>query len=261
MNQESIMSVPVTVSTQQIVQSYRCGMTCREIANKYNITPVAVYKRLYRQGLRTTQKRCKFDERFFETIDTEQKSYWLGFIFADGCVIRRKYSYGDVTALRIGLSIKDQSHLESFLRDINSTNAVNICNNETECRVSLQSEYIVSDLEKYGCVERKSLKLRFPILKPQMIRHFIRGYFDGDGSVSTQGKNLRMSIVGTGSFLSSVRQHLLSRGVQFTRPRKRGNIFVLEGNGNRKAKKFYDYLYARSSVYLCRKKEKFDAFL
>lgn len=48
-------------------------------------------------------RKYKFDENFFENIDTEEKAYWLGFIYADGAVFKR--------TLSIRLSTKDIHHL------------------------------------------------------------------------------------------------------------------------------------------------------
>lgn len=54
-------------------------------------------------------------------------------------------------------------------------------------RIQISSKTLTADLLKLGCTPRKSLTLKFPndgIFKSNdLIRHFIRGYFDGDGSV------------------------------------------------------------------------------
>ena len=56
-------------------------------------------------------------------------------------------------------------------------------NKSYEYKLALNSDKLVSDIEKLGVVERKTLTLTFPNLREDLIPHFIRGYFDGDGSV------------------------------------------------------------------------------
>ena len=48
--------------------------------------------------------------RIFETIDTEEKAYWLGFMYADGYIGASRYSVG------INLSLKDIDHLKKFCK-------------------------------------------------------------------------------------------------------------------------------------------------
>ncbi len=259
------MPVPVTITTAAILSLHRDGLTPREIANKCkDITPNAVYRRLHRRGIRVNEKRCKFDEHFFDSIDNEQKAYWLGFCYADGCVLNTEYKGQQIRALRFGLSSLDSAHLRFFLTDIKASNAMCFCNNKKECRVSLNSRHLVDTLESLGCVSRKSLLISsLPNIDPKWKCHFIRGYFDGDGCICYQGKCARVSILGTKKFLNSVRRELSKNGVFFTEPKKQSGtkIWVLAGNGNKKAKDMYEYLYSGSSRYLLRKKEKFHAIL
>ncbi len=51
-----------------------------------------------------------YNENYFETIDSEDKAYFLGFIFADGCVTNdsKKYRY----QLTLKLHSKDVGILE-----------------------------------------------------------------------------------------------------------------------------------------------------
>ena len=56
---------------------------------------------------------------------------------------------------------------------------------KTPFRLTVNSYTLCQDLEKYGIVPRKSLILKFPNnISDEMLPHIIRGYFDGDGSIS-----------------------------------------------------------------------------
>ena len=65
------------------------------------------------------------DENYFKVIDTEDKAYWLGFLYADGS-ITRFYKTDKKTgekvirslSLELGLQSGDKHHLEKFLESI-----------------------------------------------------------------------------------------------------------------------------------------------
>lgn len=250
----------------KVVSLSLADLDYHEIANRTGLRSGQVYGILHRRGIRPKGlQRARFNERYFEDIRSQYQAYWLGFMFADGCIIRRKYDYSsNIVALRVGLSIQDRQLLDAFLIDIQSSPRIAICNNGKEARVSLNSVRMVNDLESLGCVERKSLKLTgIPDIPAGLVRHFVRGYFDGDGSVSVQNKTLRINMLGTFEFLSDIRKTLLMNGVSFTEPKVQGktNCFVLAGNGNKKAQLFYNYIYTGAERFLLRKKETFDAVL
>lgn len=79
-------------------------------------------------------------------------------------------------------------------------------------RWSMTSEHTCNTLSKYGCTPKKSLTLKFPeksIFKSEdLIRHFIRGYWDGDGCVSFTYKTHAINVLGTKEFLLSLKEYL-----------------------------------------------------
>lgn len=75
-------------------------------------------------------------------------------------------------------------------------------------RISVCSSTMINHLAKYGIVQNKGFNLVFPnFLKEELLRHYLRGYFDGDGSISTNGKNRNgspkyaLNLIATESFL------------------------------------------------------------
>ena len=78
------------------------------------------------------------------------------------------------------------------------------------------SNKLVSDIEKLGVIENKTLVLTFPELPTELVHHFIRGYFDGDGSVflcndprpEYDNIYLGINICGTKEFLEGLTHHL-----------------------------------------------------
>ena len=66
-----------------------------KLGNKYNIKRQDISKYLYSIGHEVVnyQNRLRCDETIFDVIDTEEKAYWLGFIFADGNISSTGYKF------------------------------------------------------------------------------------------------------------------------------------------------------------------------
>jgi len=255
---------PTSVTTETVIQLHAKGLNCEEISKHTGLSWAAAYKRLRKQGLQPHPKcRSFFDVKYFDKIDNQYKGYWLGFILADGCVIRLKYDYQNVVALRIGLAVKDKDHLKSFLSDIKASNKISFCS-DGSVRISLNSQYMVKSLSQWGCVPRKTRKLdKLPDISAENVPHLIRGYFDGDGSVTCRNGCCRFSILGNQSFLLDVRAELAQRGLELQLPIRASSpgLFSIGSNGNRKCRKFYEIIYSGAEQFLERKKEKFNAIL
>ena len=144
----------------------------------------------------------------FEKIDTEEKAYWLGFLYADGSVGSKE------DKIELGLAEKDLKHIEKFKTFMNINNKISYREKTKSYRMSFRSAKCKQDLIDKGCIPKKSLILDFPNenqVPKELQRHFIRGYFDGDGSISTPKnsygprKNGRtISFIGTQDFLQSI---------------------------------------------------------
>ncbi|MFX0101634.1 MAG: hypothetical protein ACFFCS_18835 [Candidatus Hodarchaeota archaeon] len=134
-------------------------------------------------------------EDYFEKIDTKEKAYWLGFMFADG--------YIESTQKRIGIDvgIKDEMQLDKFIEaiDANKEKKEYPRNN---VRIRIANSKLWTDLESKGCILNKSKKIEFPRLKDKKMElAFLLGFYDGDGQ---QGK----TIICTGSkkFLEQIKE-------------------------------------------------------
>jgi intein-encoded DNA endonuclease-like protein len=122
-------------------------------------------------------RKYSINKDFFKKIDSEEKAYWLGFLYADGCISK------DFRQIIIELSDIDKTHLEKFLIAVGSNANVNI-NKRKYARIYIGCKEMALDLAKLGCIPKKSLILKFPSKEqvPQhLVEHFIRGYYDGDG--------------------------------------------------------------------------------
>lgn len=206
------------------------------------------------------------DEDFFSR-ENEEAFYWAGFIAADGCVRIKTSKYSRLKTLEIVLSARDSEHLIKFKEHIKAQNPVKIYTTKDgfiNCRIKITSAKIFDDLNKFGIIPRKSLVIKFPkwLEKHHLVRHFMRGYYDGDGGYyigKTDPKNLQMTmdICGTIQFLK-VFKRIIEResGAKSIRqPYIKNGQGSLNYCGNGLCSKMSAFLYDNSAVSL---KRKFD---
>ncbi len=114
---------------------------------------------------------------------------------------------------------------------------------------------LVESLAKHGIIPRKTFKLEPPKIRRDLVNHWIRGYFDGDGCVSIDKLgNKRGCFMGTYSVINFI----YKKCPALQRPTKVGKMWITAFSGNKKAKQVCQYLYNNSSVFLSRKKTLFD---
>ena len=245
---------------EKIIELYNNGYTLHEIVDhlELNCTDSAIRGLLIRRNvkLRNRGKQSCFNENYFEKIDDEHKAYWLGFIYADGNVTKNR--------LRIEVQSKDIELIEKIKSDLDSTNKIIEANNGTKNNVAIGfcSDKLVADLKKYDVVENKTFKLNhIPDIPDKLIKHFIRGYFDGDGTVYINSKSnkLRIGFYGTKELLLSIQNHLhneLNTSVNLIY--EKVGCWLLSYARSSDINKIYNYLYIDSEIFLSRKKDKFE---
>lgn len=239
--------------------------TYKELSNELRgRTKTAVYLKINRLGL--SKSKYTYNHDFFEVIDTEEKAYWLGFMYADGCVCVGKNNSAEVC---IKLFAGDSTHLKKFNKSLNGNISVgfmeSICsfNNKPQysCFIRCYSIKMANDLISHGCTERKSFTVKLPNISKSLMNHFIRGYFDGNGCISTDSsKRKTVSIFlcsASEEFLLQVRNHLFSYGINsyFMREPKK-TAYKLYVRGLRNVDNMWKYMFDNSTIYLDRKFEK-----
>ena len=250
---------------------YINGATLKEIENKYGIERHWLSNKLRKDGveIRKAQKKYNHNEEAFSKIDNEEAAYWLGFLYADGHVICESKHNG----VCLTIQYRDIEHLCKFRDFISPSSPVKTIDRVLHgrlfqyCRLDVFSSKISKDLVTLGCVSRKSAILTFPSNKqvPQKwLHHFIRGYFDGDGCVTTMYDNnlINVSFIGTKKFLTGLikilkDQSLTFGSVKITSENNTDKVYRLSKGGAVVVKSIFDYLYNNASVYLTRKKSKF----
>lgn len=203
--------------------------------------------------------RYKYKKDAFKDITTESEAYWLGFILADGHNHNNK-------CLRV--DIKDEGHLEKLSEMIYSEKKpIQTFDHGFGTIYSFNCAVVnvVANLNEKGIVRNKSQIATIPILENSLFNHFIRGVFDGDGSLCyTMEKNYRryqFNICGAESLMNSIKEILSTELSIHIGYGKMKSIHRIHKKGNQQILKIMDWLYGNSSVHLERKYTKYQEML
>lgn len=187
---------------------------CAHCGNLFPYSAQAPHQRFCGHGCAVRSRAYPCDERFFASIESEGQAYVLGLMYSDGCIYTtngKKY---------LNFASKDRDQVETVRALLKSEHPLH---NSGSGALSLiiGNATLYDDLERWGVSERKSWKeYPLPPLSDELYRHFVRGFFDGDGSVyhsKVQGGRymyLGMSFHGGSfTFLSERRSLLIGQGI------------------------------------------------
>lgn len=222
--------------------------------------------------------KYNYNKDYFSKINSSEKAYWLGFLYADGCICRY-YKNDKLKQMNLELSLNavDLHHLEKF-RDCLESNVpiherhIKLNNSEyTAYRLNICSTKMCYDLIHLGCTPSKTFDIRFPsdeIVPKEFKRDWLRGFFDGDGCISITQMNNKPHIVttitGIEEMLKDISSFLLSEKILRKNPTlqkdKRSSAYSIYIHGTDTNKDWLDYLYKNSNIYLDRKYDKYINF-
>jgi len=200
-------------------------------------------------------KMPTYNENFFKEW-SEEMSYILGYWFADGCIGKYNNSYRfSIGSNDLDIINKIQKCMESTHKIIKTKQKDSIINdrlvhtNKIHNTLSITSKIIYNDIINLGGNERKSLTAKFPYIPKKYIRHFIRGYFDGDGNINLGDRKYpHICYVGSKYFIDKLILYI-GKPQSYTNKNK---IWRIDYWGI-DAKKILDYMYKNSNIHLDRK--------
>lgn len=226
-------------------------------------------KRWKRKSLSESKRKYTLDEHYFDEINTPNKAYILGLLYADG------YNNTLINNVVLSLSIKDKNFLEKIRNELKSNKPLNMYEYNQENKkykskpmvtMNLSSKHMSETLESKGMIPNKSLVLSFPNwLREDLKPHFIRGYFDGDGcvNISKNANRINFSIVSSKYFCDDMQKYLSKNGI----------IVYINNHGGAKectkvlrvskkdtVKRLYELMYKDATLYLERKFIIFNRF-
>lgn len=248
-----------------VVQKYFELKNIHKVSDFFNVSISPIKRILNSNGIDLTNRRYFVDEYYFDEIDCEEKAYWLGFIYADGYIRERKSG----NSLELKLSVKDKLHLELFKNTIKSNHVISEYFNKVKykdrfseshgCHLAIYSKKLVDSIKKNGVHSNKTFTIEFPNIKDELINHFIRGYFDGDGCFSFNHKIHKINtniVCASDKFRRSLASILELNGILF----KEYSDIKIEIQSKLDNLKFYNYIYKNANVFLKRKKDIYEKF-
>lgn len=252
-----------------LIDNYRT-MTYREMAEYLDLTVSQINHRLNRHLIsKGNKKKVKYfpNENFFK-VWTREMAYILGFICADGFIYNDGYK--NKGKLGISIHLQDKELLIKIAECLSLDDSIVKKRKNTKlCEMSIYNLEIYHDLIALGVMESKSLKLEWINVPKEFRRDFIRGYFDGDGSITIQStknstyKKPTIQFLGTSNFLNGIAKVFEEElNIPFKNPENtKTNINCLRYR-TKQARTIMDYLYddVNNTLYLSRKKEKYDAY-
>lgn len=249
-------------------------MSLEDIARLYGVSRVAVWKycqserlarrsrseaRLEAQKIgKVSQQYFAINEDFFSTWSPEM-AYVLGLIITDGCI---------ADTGTISLDMNDNDVLEKVKQAMGSQHKISPSKHQKGLFCfHFGRERLVKDLSNLGVLPRKSLNVKFPAIPDTYLRDFIRGVFDGDGSVYYEKRSkdypLRTSFVSSSEdFINKLEYSLQRLGLParaiYTQSTKNGVQYKIRYSHDDSGKLFnimyYDVLH---NIYMERKYTKF----
>lgn len=247
------------MSTVKIGKKYECShKKIAKVLEAYNIPRTGISRRKYR-----------INENFFDKIDNQDKAYILGFLYADGC------NYKPKQTVSMSLQEEDFDILEKIrvcmgnehpLEYIDYSNKHDFgYTYKNQYRMLIFSKHMCDSLDNIGMTPNKSLTLEFPRIDKELYRHFIRGYFDGDGSVyqsfvNENNKPVTLTITSTLLFLEKIKQIIsdelgIYAGI-YDASNHNGITKVLSMS-TEASNIFLDWLYLDANLYMQRKYDRY----
>lgn len=265
----------------KILEYYNSGIGSHRIGKMIGYSKKAVLNFLQKNVImrHESYRKYKFkNENYFDIIDTPEKAYYMGFLWADGCNFRKDVNGKNAYHIVMNLQERDGDILRRLCKEIyetddilrltdpNTTNHKHPQKRQKQYNLRITSKHISDTLLNYGMEPRKSFTLTVPKnveFDENLWRAFIRGYYDGDGGISfnNNSKNYVVGMLSSPDFIFAIKDIIYKyTGIdiheekisRYSKP-----MYSLKIHGNNKSKAFLDWLYVESTVHLVRKYDKY----
>ena len=260
----------LTEEQKEFVKTNYNNFTSTELSKRLNVSRSTILKVWMDSGLIGKVGRIyQYNENYFESIDSPNKAYWLGFLASDGCIAHHdKDNRQD--SIRLNLQSCDCEILEKLNKELKTTKPIVYYTRKSDggkyVGVEFSSNKMSSDLQKYNLGYRKTYDYIFPdMIEEKYYRDFIRGFFDGDGCISHSFDintlyKVNVSISGFFKNLSRIQEILAQNGIEavFTEDKReygdcKDKFGALTFRNKKEKMKFLQYIYFPSELHLERK--------
>lgn len=265
----------IKVSQEQvntIIENYVSGISSEIIAANLGLNGTTVCRILQKNNIiirpaTENKRKYKISQDYFEIIDSQEKAYFLGLFYADGSLAETGFG------IKITLHEKDRDILEKLsniiygFHKLKESNAIledgSIANYLT---VNIYSKKMHQDLTRHGCMHNKTFKIRFPQEKicSELLWHFVRGYFDGDGCISiTDISKPVVDFTSNLEFIKGVSKFLTNNNIKCNKIEvnaKNPLIAKVQLTAINNIANFYSELYRNANLYMNRKYDLYQQF-
>ncbi|GHJ11054.1 hypothetical protein TPA0907_54210 [Micromonospora humidisoli] len=237
---------------EEVVKRFLDGVSLGQIAADFSVTVPAVRGLISRRGINIPSVSQGLRHDAFDSL-TPDACYWIGFLFADGCV---SYRPGYLPQISIGLAERDRDQLVALRDYLGCGNSISRTNPiQGSCQFSVRSRSLADrliELGRYG----DSIDERLVVS-----RDFWRGVVDGDGSLgiykraSPSGRTFaQFRVVGRRHVLTAFVAFLESSGISGLSVRPHKSICTV-GTTCGPAERIASLLYLDAEPALARKAE------
>ena len=240
-----------------IINKYNNGESLSDIAKEYHCYGSTIGYKLKEWGIPRHERYnniYNINSEYFNNINTEHKAYWYGLLLSDG----------HVNCNAITISIRERYILDEFRKDLDT----NIPIRENYYKLptlTIANKHMCNSLNTKGFNHQKSKYIDINKVKnfipDNLENHFIRGMFDGDGSIKYYKYDYQDTIMlhfgytGTEEVVAyikdkfDIKNKIVQEG-KYTQT-------VVSSNPN-KIKEIYHYLYRDATIWINRKRNTFE---
>ena len=239
-------------------------LTYKQMGEVIHRSPASIQSKIRFLPFQQKVKKHPVNSHFFK-VWSPKMAYVLGFIAADGNICHSGRAH------TLHIACDDQDIIEKIKSVIEYKGPIHQkprINGKISYSLRICDPIIFQDLNSLGITERKSLTLIPPKIPQDFVRHFIRGYFDGDGSVSLRNIKYPSKLIvdvytaslAMGSFLHRVLSLTLKdfyKGKLHTGLAHQKTPYYDVRLGHKAAVRLFDYMYKDADLYMERKFQKF----
>lgn len=250
------------IKLEEILDMYNQGLPPVQIAEHFGCCCANITRRLKKAGIPFKRSystvrynrtnRYIVDENYFKDIDTEGKAYFLGLMYSDGSVSQNQFY----------LKLKDEGVIQQFKQELKAETPIRRIEKPWDAYIlEVSCKRLCQHLINQGCVPNKTRVIQVPKLREDLYRHFIRGFFDGDGCLQLQDKiyHCRFDLTSASlQFLEQLRPIITAKALTNGSLQKETNYDVWHLNySGHQVSQILDWLYKDSHFYMKRKHDKY----
>lgn len=230
------------------------GNSHREIASILNISKSTVGYWIKKYNLESENHPPK-NAYTFEKIDTPEKAYTLGFILADGSIDIKN-------GVELSICKADKKVIEFISTVLDSEIQIDdTFDKKTRRFPRARTSRKIKDITKFTGGRLKQER-HYPIVKKDLERYLLLGFFDGDGCITWGHRKDRERIWHKVCFTSQLHllegvQQMLYKNLEISsiiKPKTNENCYTISFSNKKDVLKFLDFIYPNEEFIILQRK-------